>query len=147
MPRLTITGKDLEDRESREAILDIVQNLSFALTSSPQAPEEGVVRISGAVEVDVVRAVLPELESSPLGAVAPWLINGQLLGTTVYHGAERSDALESYRTELLRVLSVLNELPIEEFHRVLTSSVNRSLDESLGQAMNALRGAAPIALE
>ncbi len=147
MPRLTITGKDLEDRESRDALRDDVESLNFAPTASPQAPSEGIVRVVGQVEIDVVRALLPDLESAPLGAVTPWLINAQLLGTTIYHGSERADALESYRGQLLHVLSVLNELPIEEFHRVLTSSVNRTLDEALAQAVESLRGAAQIALE
>ncbi len=147
MPRLTITGKDLEDRESREALRDIVESLSFAPTASPKAPSEGTTRVAGAIELDVVRALLPDLESAPLGAVTPWLINAQLLGSTVYHGNDRSDALETYRGELLHVLSVLNELPIEEFHRVLTSSVNRTLDETLANAIDALRGAAQIAAE
>ena len=147
MPRLTITGKDLEDRESRDALRDVVESVSFAPTTSPRAPGEGIVRVSGAVETDVVNALLPDLETAPLGAVAPWLINAQLLGTTVYHGSERSEALESYRGEVLHVLTVLNELPIEEFHRVLTSSVNRTLDDALAQAIVSLRGAAQIALE
>lgn len=147
MPRLTITGKDLEDRESREAMQDVAKALASVRTSAPQPPAAGVIRISGAVDTDIVRSLVPELMAAPLGAVTPWFINGQLLGTTIYHGAEQSDALERYHTELLRVLAVLNELPIEEFHRVLTSSVNRSLDELLVQVMNALRGAAPIALE
>jgi uncharacterized repeat protein (TIGR01451 family) len=147
MPRLTITGKDLEDRDSRDATRDVVESLSFAPTASPQVPSDGIVRVSGQVETDVVRALLPDLESAPLGAVTPWLINAQLLGTTIYHGSERADALESYRAEVLRVLSVLNELPIEEFHRVITSSVNRTLDEALAQAIGSLRGTAQIALE
>ncbi|HTZ55975.1 MAG TPA: hypothetical protein VMB20_13010 [Candidatus Acidoferrum sp.] len=147
MPRLTITGKDLEDRESRDALRDVVESLNFAPTASPQPPAAGITRVVGQVEIDVVRALLPDLESAPLGAVTPWLINAQLLGTTIYHGSDRSDALESYRGEVLHVLSVLNELPLEEFHRVLTSSVNRALDEALAQAVNALRGTAQIALE
>ena len=147
MPRLTITGKDLEDRESREALQDVVESLSFAPTASPRAPGEGIVRVSGAIELDVVQSLLPDLESAPLGAVTPWLLNAQLLGTAIYHGSERSEALEAYRGELLHVLSVLSELPIEEFHRVLTSSVNRTLDGALANAIDALRGAAQIALE
>jgi hypothetical protein len=75
------------------------------------------------------------------------LINAQLLGTTIYNDGNRSDSLEQYRAELLNVLTVLNELPIEEFHRVLTSSVNRTLDDALGQVIEALRGAAHIAVD
>jgi hypothetical protein len=147
MPRLTITSKDLEDRESRDALRDVVESLSFAPSAPPQPPSDDLVRVSGQVEIDVVRALLPDLESAPLGAATPWLINAQLLGTTIYHGSERADALESYRGELLHVLAVLNELPIEEFHRVLISSVNRTLDEALAQAVGSLRGTAQIALE
>jgi hypothetical protein len=147
MPRLTITGKDLEDRESREALRNVVESLNFAPTASPQPPDDGITRVVGQVELDVVRALLPDLETAPLGAVTPWLINAQLLGTTISHGSERSDALETYRGEMLHVLSVLNELPIEEFHRVLTSSINRTLDEALAQAIGSLRGAAQIAIE
>jgi hypothetical protein len=148
MPRLTIAGKDLEDRESREAMQDLIESLSFARTAAPRPPEdERIVRISGAVEFDVLRALLRDLDAAPIGAAKPWMINGQMLGSTIYHGSERSDVLEQYRSELLRVLSVLDELPIEEFHRVLTSSVNRALDEGLVQVTQALRGAAPIALE
>jgi hypothetical protein len=147
MPRLTLTGKDLEDRESRDAMRDVVESLGFAPTASPQAPQEGIVRIAGAIEIDVARSLLPDLETVPLGAVTPWLLNAQLLGSMVYHGSYRTDALESYRGELLQVLTVLSELPIEEFHRVLTSSVNRTLDEALVHVMESLRGAAQIALE
>ncbi len=147
MPRLTLTGKDLEDRESRDAMRDVVESLGFAPTASPQAPQEGTVRIAGAIEIDVARSLLPDLETVPLGAVTPWLLNAQLLGTMVYHGSYRTDALESYRGELLQVLTVLSELPIEEFHRVLMSSVNRTLDEALVRVMDSLRGAAQIALE
>ena len=45
------------------------------------------------------------------------------------------------------MLTVLSELPIDEFHRVLTTSVNRSLDESLGGVLEALRGVAHLAVE
>jgi uncharacterized repeat protein (TIGR01451 family) len=147
MPRLAITSKDLEDRESRDALRDVVESLSFAPSASPQPPSDEIVRVSGQVEIDVVRALLPDLESAPLGAATPWLINAQLLGTTIYQGGERADALENYRGELLHVLAVLSELPIEEFHRVLISSVNRTLDEALAQVVGSLRGTAQIALE
>ncbi|MDE2482250.1 MAG: DUF11 domain-containing protein [bacterium] len=147
MPRLTITGKDIEDREGREAMRALVDDLAFAPSASPQPAPSGMVRIVGGVELDVVRALLPELETAPVGAVVPWLINAQLLGTTIYHDGERSDDLEAYRAELLNVFSVLNELPIEEFHRVLTSSVNRTLDEALAHVLEALRGAAHLAVE
>ncbi len=147
MPRLQVTGKDLEDRESRDALINLVNELIFAPPGRPKRAPEGTIRIEGSVELDVVRSLLPELETVPVGAVTPWLINAQLLGTTIFNDGNRSDSLEHYRAELLNVLTVLNELPIEEFHRVLTSSVNRTLDEALAQVIEALRGAAHIAVE
>lgn len=147
MPRLQITGKDLEDRESRDALVNLLNDIIFAPSARPKAAPEGLIRVEGSVELDVVRSLLPELESAPVGAVTPWLINAQLLGTTIYNDGNRSDSLEHYRAELLNVLTVLNELPIEEFHRVLTSSVNRTLDDALAQVIEALRGAAHIAVE
>ncbi len=147
MPRLSITGKDIEERDGRDALRTLIDDLAFAPTAVPQAPPEGVVRITGSVELDVVHALSPELESAPIGAVVPWLVNAQLLGTTIYAEGGRSDELEAYRAELLGVFSVLNELPIEEFHRVLTSSVNRTLDDALARVLDALRGAAHLAVE
>ncbi len=147
MPRLTITGKDIEDREGRDALRTLVDELAFAPSASPEPPPAQVVRIVGGVELDVVRALVADLESAPIGTVAPWLVNAQLLGTTIYHDGHRSDELETYRAELLNIFSVLNELPMEEFHRVLTSSVNRALDEALAHVLDALRGAAHLAVE
>ena len=147
MPRLSITGKDLEDRESRDAFHTLLDLLANAPSGVPEPGADGVTRVTGAIELDVVRALVPELDAAPLGAVTPWLINAQLLGTTLYHDGERSEELEHYRTELLNVLTVLSELPMEEFHRVLTTSVNRGLDDALAHVLNALRGAARIAVE
>jgi len=147
MPRLTITGKDLEDRESRDALHTLVDLLSTAPGGTPEPGPEGITRVTGAIELDVVRALVPELGAAPLGAVQPWLINAQLLGTTLYHDGEQSEELEHYRAELLNVLTVLSELPMEEFHRVLTTSVNSTLDDALVLVLNALRGAARVATE
>jgi len=145
MPRLTITGKDLEDRDARDALQDVIESLTFAPNGAPQAPAQDVVRLAGSVDLEVLRGMLPALDAQPLGAVMPWLLNAQLLGTMVFHGSERSDAFERYRESLLHVFSTLGELPIEEFHRVVTSSVNRMLDDTLAQAIGALRGAANVA--
>ncbi len=146
-PRLQVSGKDIEDRESRDGLRNLIDDLSLAPTASPQPPPPGVIRIEGAVELDVVQSLALSLESLPLGAVAPWLINAQLLGTSIVYDRTKSETLEAYRSELLNVFTVLAELPIMEFHRVLTTSVNRTLDESLAAVLEALRGAAHIAVE
>ncbi len=62
-------------------------------------------------------------------------------------GRSRSDVLGLYRTELLKVFGVLETLPIPEFHRVLSSSVNRTLDDALGAVLDALRAATPVAVD
>jgi uncharacterized repeat protein (TIGR01451 family) len=147
MPRLTITGKDLEDRDSRAALRVLLDELVVSPPQDALEPPTGIVRIEGSVDVDKVRALMPELDTAPLGAVNPWIINAQLLGTGVLHDGTRSVTLAAYREEILRVFTVLSELPIDEFHRVLTTSVNRGLDDSLAGVLDALRGAAHLAVD
>jgi hypothetical protein len=147
MPRLSITAKDLEDRESRNALGTLTDALSSAPSAQLQPPAEGFIRVAGAIDKSKIRALAADLEKAPLGSVTPWLINAHLLGSTIYHDGDRSEALEQYRTQVLNVLSVLSDLPLDEFHRVLTSSVNRTLDEALAQVLGALRGAAHIGVD
>lgn len=148
VPRLTITAKDLEDRDSRYALRTMLDELAGAPAQPLTERPAGVVRLSGQVDVNAIRARLPELESAPLGSVVPWIVSSQLLGTRVEYPstgsgqAERSEVLGLYRTELVKVFSVLETLPMPEFHRVLASSVNRTLDDALAAVLDALRGAA-----
>ena len=147
MPRLAVTAKDLEDRDSRFALRALVDELVLASVQEPPELRAGVVRLRGTIDVDLLHSLSGELETAPLGAVTPWVINAHLLGTTIAHDGTENDSLGHYRGELLKVLTVLSELPIDEFHRVLTTSVNRSLDESLGSVLEALRGVAHLAVE
>lgn len=147
MPRLTITAKDLEDRESRDAIRTLVASLGDAPPAPAWQLPSGVVRLAGSVDVAVVRNIVAQLETAPLGAATPWLVNAHLLGSTVQHDGASSESLGAYRGELLKVFTVLSELPIDEFHRVLISSANRTLDDSLAGVLDALRSAAHLAVE
>ena len=147
MPRLAITGKDLEDRDSRTALRALLAELVVAPPRSVAEPPPGIVRIEGPIDSDRLRALIPELDNAPLGAVNPWIINAQLLGSSILHDGTSSDALAAYRSETLNVFSLLSELPMEEFHRVLTTSVNRGLDDALAAVLDALRGAAHLAVE
>jgi uncharacterized repeat protein (TIGR01451 family) len=147
MPRLTVTGKDLEDREGRDALRALVNELLADPPARSYDRPTGLVRLQGPVNLDAIRALMPSLETEPLGAVTPWLINGQLLGTAIVAGSTHSDLLGQYRSELLGVLAKLSELPMPEFHRVLTSSVNRTLDEALAAVLDVLRAAAHLAVE
>jgi hypothetical protein len=144
MPRLAVSAKDLEDRDSRFALRALVDAV---LDARPQAPAadapQGLVRLSGTVDVDALRRRGAELEHAPLGAVVPWIISSHLIGERIeYSTEESSNVLALYRTELIKVFSVLETLPIPEFHRVLSSSVNRTLDDALGAVLDALRAAA-----
>jgi hypothetical protein len=145
VPRLAITAKDLEDRDSRFALRGLVAAVSEAPAAELDARTTGVVRLSGPVDVDALRRRGNELEQSPLGSVIPWIINAHLLGSTIeYNGGGRSDVLGLYRGELIKVFSVLETLPMPEFHRVLSTSVNRTLDDALGAVLDTLRPAAQL---
>ncbi len=147
MPRLAITGKDLEDRDGRFALRALLSELLAAPAALPTPPPPGIVRVEGPVDLDLLRALATELEGAPLGAVTPWVVNAQMLGTYVLHDGERHDALAAYREGVLKVFSLLSELPIDEFHRVLTTSVNRGLDAALADAIESLRGAAHLSVD
>jgi hypothetical protein len=139
-PRLTITAKDLEDRESRFALRSFVDALLEAPVEELGELEPRVVRLSGRADPHVLRRSRAQLDSAPLGSVTPWIAGAHLLGTSIeFNGGRRSGVLEQYRAELIKVFGVLETLPIPEFHRVLTSSVNRTLDEGLGAVVEALR--------
>ena len=143
MPRLTITAKDLEDRESRFALRGLIDALAQAPGAELDRREPRIVRLSGPVDVDALGERAMELESAPLGSVVPWIVSAQLLGSRIeYNGGRQSDVLGLYRDELINVFGVLETLPMPEFHRVLASSVNRTLDDALGAVLDALRSTA-----
>ncbi|MEO6912446.1 MAG: hypothetical protein ABI182_00320, partial [Candidatus Baltobacteraceae bacterium] len=147
IPRLSLTAKDLEDRDSRFALRQAVGALLEASPSGTTAKPAGIVRLSGPVDMNEIAKLQFALESEPLGSVVPWLVNAQLLGETIEYDRSSSDRLGSYRTELIKVFSLLQTLPLTEFHRVLTSSVNRTLDDGLAGVLETLRDAAHIAVE
>ncbi len=146
-PGVTVTAKDLEDRESRFALRTLVDAVLEASPAPPPPRPSGIVRLSGSVNLEAVRARRDELERSPLGSVAPWIVNAGLLGSRIeYDDGGRSEVLGQYRDELIKVFSVLETLPMPEFHRVLGSSVNRMLDDALSVVLEALRTAAHLAV-
>jgi uncharacterized repeat protein (TIGR01451 family) len=148
MPRLTVTAKDLEDRDSRFALRALVNEVLEAPVVPLPERTTGIVRLSGAPDLEAIRAHVADLETTPLGSVAPWVVNAHLLGAQIeYNGGGRSDALAHYREELIKVFNVLETLPMPEFHRVLGSSVNRTLDDALSAVLDALRAAAHVAAQ
>jgi uncharacterized repeat protein (TIGR01451 family) len=148
MPRLAITAKDLEDRESRSAMCSLVAAVLDAGTAQPPARAAGAVRLSGNVDIDVLRGRANELEHVPLGSIAPWILSAHLMLAHVeYDDGASSDVLALYRNEALKVFGVLETLPMPEFHRVLSSSVNRTLDDALGAVLDALRAAVRVGVD
>ncbi len=147
VPRLSLTAQDLEDRDSRFALRQAVAALLEAPPSGTLVKPAGIVRLSGPLDVRAIGKLQFDLESEPLGSVVPWLVNAQLLGDTIEYNGSKSDRLGVYRTELIKVFSLLQTLPLTEFHRVLTSSVNRTLDDALAGVLETLRDAAHIAAE
>lgn len=147
IPRLSVTAKDLEDRDARYALRELVAALGNAPPSEPQTRPAGLVRLTGTIDREALRSLAGELERAPLGAVAPWIVNAHLVGTHLTYEGGSSDAPGRYRTELLEVFSLLGTLPMQEFHRVLGTSVNRSLDDALAALLEALRDAARVGVE
>jgi hypothetical protein len=143
-----VTAKDLEDRDSRLALRLLVKELIDSSPGTQAARETGIVRLRGPVDVEALRFLAPQLETAPLGSVVPWIVSAHILGSVVeYNGESRSNALGEYRSELLKVFTLLETLPMPEFHRVLTSSVNRGLDDALVAVLDALRTAAHVAVQ
>lgn len=141
MPRYALTSKDLEDRASRSALVDLVAVLRSATpVANAEAAQTSIV-IEGAIDRERIAANLGALESEPLGSARPWLVLSELLGSTISWPAGSSDALGTYRTALVSTLMNVASLPMEEFHRVLTGSKNTSLDAALGDVRAALRDA------
>ena len=148
VPRLAITAKDLEDRDSRFALRALVGAVVDAPVATLDTRPAQFVRLSGPVDVEELRRRSGELEHAPLGSVVPWIVNAHLLGERVeYETGGGSDVLGLYRTELVKVFGVLETLPMPEFHRVLSSSVNRTLDDALAAVLDALRAAARLAVD
>ncbi len=148
LPRLAVTAKDLEDRDARVAMLDLAQLAVDAVPGMLAPPASGTVRLIGPVASGELRALIAQMDAAaPLGSVTPWLLNAHLLGTRVVRDGVGSDALDTYRRTALEVFGVLADLPIDEFHRVLSTSGNRSLDEALAAVFEELRAAAQVVAE
>lgn len=145
VPRLAVTAKDLEDRESRGAFDTMLGSMLSVEPAPPPYRGVGAVRLSGTLDLDALEPRLRALEQAPLGSVLPWVVAAHIMGTQIESDAPApSGALAVYRRELLRVFGVLETLPMPEFHRVLGSSANRALDDALAAVLDALRYAVHV---
>jgi uncharacterized repeat protein (TIGR01451 family) len=139
LPRYALTAKDLEDGGSRAALRDLLDVVSTSGVRAAALPAPTNVRIWGTVDAVQLAASLPSLEAAPLGSVVPWLALVPLIGSIVERGTTRSDAIGRYRNALASALNSVAPLPLTEFHRVLISSSNATLDEALREVVQILR--------
>jgi hypothetical protein len=139
LPRYALTAKDLEDGASRTALRDLLEAVSTSGVRAAALPAPASVRIWGTVDATQLASTLPSLEAAPLGSVVPWLAVVPLIGTMIERGTTRSAAIGRYRDALASALNSVAPLPLTEFHRVLISSTNATLDETLRDAVKILR--------
>jgi uncharacterized repeat protein (TIGR01451 family) len=140
MPRYALTGKDLEDRSSRSALLDLVRSLRDSTPAEDSEPGDATVVLEGPIDVARMTPHVSLLESEPLGSARPWLILAELLPSSfvVPRGGE---AMNGYRSALITTFTNVAALPNEEFHRVLAGTQNAALDAALRDVRLALRDA------
>ena len=140
MPRYALTGKDLEDRTSRSALMELVHALENASPTEEMHPGDATVILEGPVDVAQLTPHLAALENDPLGTAKPWLLLAQLLPSSFVepHGGE---AMNVYRSALISTFTNVAALPNEEFHRVLSGTQNAALDGALRNVRLTLRDA------
>ena len=140
MPRYALTGKDLEDRSSRSALLELVRALQDAVPADEVDAGDATVVLEGPIDVARLLPHVPALESDPLGSARPWLLLAELMPSTFVspHGGE---AMNAYRSALIATFTNVAALPNEEFHRVLSGTQNAALDAALRDVRLALRDA------
>ncbi|MEA2721086.1 MAG: hypothetical protein QOJ39_2950, partial [Candidatus Eremiobacteraeota bacterium] len=140
MPRYALTGKDLEDRSSRSALMELVRALADAQPAEDAGAGDATVVLEGAVDVTRMTPHLASLEADPLGSARPWLILAELLPSW-FVSPPGGEALNAYRSALIATFSNIAPLPNEEFHRVLAGTQNAALDAALRDVRSALRDA------
>jgi len=138
MPRYALTGKDLEDRASRSALVELVRSLQESQPTEEALAGDATVVLEGPIEVDRLVPLADALESDPLGSARPWLILAQLLPST-FVTPPGGEAMNAYRSALISTFTNVAALPNEEFHRVLAGTQNAALDAALRDVRAALR--------
>lgn len=140
MPRYALTSKDIEDRASRAALIDLINAIHDASPADDPGAGDAAIVLEGPVEGHRLTAHLEALESEPLGTARPWLVLAELLPWSFVQPAG-GEALNAYRSALIATFTNVAALPSEEFHRVLAGTQNSALDAALRDVRAALRGA------
>jgi len=140
MPRYALTGKDLEDRSSRSALVELVRALADSSPAEDIGPGDATVVLEGPIDVTRMTPHLASLDSDPLGSARPWLILAELL-PSAFVTPPGGEAMNAYRSALIATFTNIAPLPNEEFHRVLAGTQNAALDAALRDVRMALRDA------
>ncbi|MGD1065519.1 MAG: hypothetical protein ABR975_01740 [Vulcanimicrobiaceae bacterium] len=141
MPRYALTAKDLEDRASRNALIELIDALDEARPAADLGAGDAAVVLEGPVALERLTSQLTAIENDPLGSPRPWLALTELLPSRMVTPPDGGDALATYRNALIATFTNVAALPSEEFHRVLAGAQNASLDAALRDVRTALRTA------
>ncbi len=141
MPRYALTGKDLEDRSSRSALVELVHALHDSIQIEETHPGDAAVVMEGVIDVDRLMPHLADLESDPLGSARPWLLLAELLPSSFITPPSAGEEMNAYRSALISTFTNVAALPNDEFHRVLRETQNAALDAALRDVRAALRDA------
>lgn len=139
LPRYTVTKRDLEGREARAALGELIEALGQMTDGHELPPQVEAVRTAGHYDRARVAELAAALATAPLGSVTHWQVLAEFLGSTIHRFDEKSDALGIYRQLLRSALADVSAMPITEFYRILTSSTNAALDGALQNVVAALR--------
>ncbi|MBV9439870.1 MAG: hypothetical protein JOZ24_07760 [Candidatus Eremiobacteraeota bacterium] len=140
MPRYALSGKDVEDRASRSALVELIAGLRDAQPGDDAGAPPNAIVLEGSFDVARITRHLAALEAEPLGSARPWLVLAELLPTTALAPA-RGDSFAAYRSALVAAFTNVAAMPHEEFHRVLGGLQNAALDAALRDVRAALRDA------
>jgi hypothetical protein len=138
MPRYALTGKDLEDRSSRAALIELVASLRDAQDAEDFGAPDGSVVLEGPIDVQRITKSLDGLDADSLGSARPWLVLAQML-PSAFVSPKGGEALNAYRSALVATFTNVAALPNDEFHRVLAGTQNAALDAALRDVRAALR--------
>jgi len=139
-PRHALSAKDLEDRASRNGLLDLLAAVRDARSAEEPAPAAPIL-LEGPLDVAQFVRHGEALASEPLGSARPWLVLAHLLPSAVVTPAAGDDRLATYRSVLIATLTNVAALPGDEFLRVLDATHNAALDAALADVRAALRDA------
>lgn len=139
LPRYAVTKRDLEGREARATLGELIEAMGTATEGLEPPAQSEPIRIAGHYDRARVSELSNALASAPLGSVGHWQVLVEFLGSTIVRYDEKSDALGVYKRLLRTAMADVSTMPVTEFYRILTNSTNAALDEALHNVVTQLR--------